>query len=120
MEEKQFQDVFRQLRIEIGKSQESIAKELDVSQSLINNWETGRSTPAPEMLQYIADYFDLSIDYLVGRTNDKRWYPPQKQEMKVINEIVEELSNLSLNDQHFILTIVKNFQTHYIKKESEE
>lgn len=68
---KSFCDVFRELRLEKKLSQEAIAKELDVSQSLINNWETNRSTPAPEMLEYIADYFDVSVDYLIGRSNFK-------------------------------------------------
>ena len=74
MIEKQFQNIFKELRTDKKMSQENMAKELNVSQSLINNWETGRSTPAPEMLIYIADYFDVSIDYLVGRTNEKLYY----------------------------------------------
>ena len=39
-------------------SQENIAKELDISQNLMNNWKTERSTPTPEMFIYITDYFD--------------------------------------------------------------
>lgn len=69
--ERSFQDVFKELRLENKKSQDSIAKDLEVSQSLINNWETGRSTPGPEMLEYIADYFEISVDYLIGRSKYK-------------------------------------------------
>ena len=72
MEEKSFQDVFKELRLSKNMSQDKIAEELDVSQSLINKWETNQSTPAPEMLEYIADYFNVSVDYLIGRSKYKR------------------------------------------------
>lgn len=68
MEDRQFQDVFKELRLEKKLSQDAIAKDLDISQTLVYNWETNRSTPAPEMLEYIADYFDVSVDYLIGRS----------------------------------------------------
>lgn len=101
MNEKQFQDIFKELRISKKMSQENIAKELDVSQSLINNWETGRSTPAPEMLIYIADYFDVSIDYLVGRTNDRRWYN-NKQDNTFRNLVYEKLGLVPISWQRLI------------------
>lgn len=70
-EKRTFQDIFKELRHEKGLSQEKIAEELDVSQSLINNWETNRSTPHPIMLDYLADYFEVSVDYLIGRSKMK-------------------------------------------------
>ena len=101
MIEKQFQNIFKELRTDKKMSQENMAKELNVSQSLINNWETGRSTPAPEMLIYIADYFDVSIDYLVGRTNDRRWYN-NKQDNTFRNLVYDKLGLIPINWQKFI------------------
>ena len=68
MEERNFQDVFKELRQERGKSQDAMAKDLDVSPALISKWENNVSTPGPEMLEYIADYFGVSVDYLIGRS----------------------------------------------------
>lgn len=68
MEERNFQDVFKELRIEKRKSQDAMAKDLDVSPALISKWENNISTPGPEMLEYIADYFNVSVDYLIGRS----------------------------------------------------
>lgn len=68
MEEKNFQDIFKELRIEKKLSQDSVANELEVSPALISKWERNESTPAPEMLEYIADYFNVSVDYLIGRS----------------------------------------------------
>ena len=101
MIEKQFQNIFKELRTDKKMSQENMAKELNVSQSLINNWETGRSTPAPEMLIYIADYFDVSIDYLVGRTSDRRWYN-NKQDNTFRNLVYDKLGLIPINWQKFI------------------
>ena len=101
MIEKQFQNIFKELRTDKKMSQENMAKELNVSQSLINNWETGRSTPAPEMLIYIADYFDVSIDYLVGRTNDRRWYN-NKQDNTFRNLVYDKLGLIPIHWQKFI------------------
>lgn len=63
-----FGDIFKELRLEKKMSQDKIAEELDVSQGLITKWESHQSTPAPEMLDYIADYFNVSTDYLIGRS----------------------------------------------------
>lgn len=68
MEDRQFQDVFKELRLEIKFSQDKLAEELEVSSSLVSKWENNQSTPAPEMLEYIADYFNVSVDYLIGRS----------------------------------------------------
>lgn len=68
MDERNFQDVFKKLRVEKGKSQDAMAKDLDVSPALISKWENNISTPDPEMLEYIADYFNVSVDYLIGRS----------------------------------------------------
>ena len=112
MNEKQFQDIFKELRIEKKLSQDSIAKDLDVSQSLINNWETGRSTPSPEMLEYIADYFDISIDYLVGRTNDRRWYK-KSSDTEILNKIYEQLKKLPKLEQVLVLELTRKIVEHY-------
>jgi len=63
-----FGDIFKKLRLEQDLSQDKIAEKLDVSQGLIAKWESHQSTPSPEMLDYIADYFDVSVDYLIGRS----------------------------------------------------
>lgn len=107
MIDKNFCDIFRELRIEKKLSQESIAKELDVSQSLINNWETNRSTPAPEMLEYIADYFNTSTDYLIGRTNDRRFYAPDDKNKKIVNLLYDKVKNLSEDKQQMILNLTE-------------
>ena len=59
----------KQLREESGFSQNKLAKLVGLPQSSINRYESGFSNPAPETLVWYADYFDVSLDFLFGRTD---------------------------------------------------
>ena len=50
-------------------SQREIAKELNISHGAWGNYEAGTREPSIEMLIKICDYFDVSMDFLVGREN---------------------------------------------------
>lgn len=50
-----------------GKTQGELAEILDGKKSLVSNYENGYSTPDVYTLIKIADYFDVSLDELVGR-----------------------------------------------------
>lgn len=67
-----FKTVFLSLRNNKKLSQEKMAKELGVSKSTIAMWETGKRLPSPEVFEQIADYFNVDIDFLYGRTNRRR------------------------------------------------
>ena len=54
------------LRDEKGISQRQLLRDLNLSASTISKWKT--STPRHETLQAVADYFNVSTDYLIGRT----------------------------------------------------
>ena len=56
-----------ELRKEKGISQAKLAKDLQVSYAVVCYWETDRSEPTAPNLVKLADYFDVSIDYLLGR-----------------------------------------------------
>ena len=62
----------RALREGVRLTQVNMAKILGVQQSRINRYETGQTTPAPEIFIKYADYFDVSMDYLYCRTDDPR------------------------------------------------
>lgn len=50
-------------------SQYSLAKKLEISQSTICNWLNGKKEPSIESLWKLAEYFDVTIDFLVGKEN---------------------------------------------------
>jgi transcriptional regulator with XRE-family HTH domain len=58
-----------ELRKEKGVSQAKLAKDLGVSYSVVCYWETNRSEPTAPNLVKIADYFGVSVDFLLGRVD---------------------------------------------------
>ena len=55
------------LRAEKDITQAEFAKIIGVAQQTVGSWEKGKSTPSYELLNKIADYFNVSSDYLLGR-----------------------------------------------------
>lgn len=53
------------LRTQAGISQQRLADDLKLSRRAISLWETGRRTPDIQSVLLLADYFQVSLDYLV-------------------------------------------------------
>lgn len=53
------------LRIEKNLTQQKLAQELHVGEDAVSGWERNKQNPTLEMLVKIANYFDVSIDYLL-------------------------------------------------------
>ena len=60
------------LRREHMISQQQLAKALRIHQTAVSQWETGRTMPDYDILLAIASYFGVSVDYLLGETDEKR------------------------------------------------
>lgn len=83
---------FKELREEKGVSQESLAKILKIPRASISNYEREGRIPREERLKLIADYFGVSIDYLLGRTDVETLDDGEQQFVKDINHMsIEEL-----------------------------
>jgi len=59
----------RLLREGVKLSQAKIAKMLDTTQASINRYENAIGSPPLKVLLWYADYFDVSMDYIFGRTD---------------------------------------------------
>lgn len=62
----------KQMRKEKGISQLKLAIELNTNQNTISRYETGEREPGINELIRIADYFNVSIDYLLERTDNPK------------------------------------------------
>ena len=65
-----FPDRLKELRKKRELLSKDLAKIMCVEPATITNWEKGNRFPKDDILIKIADYFDCSIDYLLGRTDD--------------------------------------------------
>lgn len=66
-----FEERLTKLRTKAGVSQQAIGDALNVSRWAVHNYEAGKNRPDFDGLIALADYFDVSLDYLVGRSD--RW-----------------------------------------------
>lgn len=66
-----FSDTLRELRKEKGLLQRDIAKDLGLTTSAIGFYETGKRKPDHDTLERLANYFGVSVDYLLGRTKER-------------------------------------------------
>ena len=69
-----FPDRLKELRKTKGVTQKAIAGSLGILEQAYQKYEYGKHEPNHEMTVKLADFFDVSIDYLVGRSNN-----PQRQ-----------------------------------------
>ena len=86
------------LRNEKNITQSQLAEELDISPSAIGMYEQGRRKPSYELLEEICDYFNVDMDYLMGRSDIKNRYQAglkyewedKKEEKGIFSQLTEE------------------------------
>lgn len=66
-----FAEILKEERLQLGLNQVEFAKIFNVTKQTVSNWENGNRNPDSATLSKIADYFSVSVDYLLGRTNEK-------------------------------------------------
>ena len=66
-----FEERLIQLRTAKKISQQTLAEYLGVSRWSVHNYARGKNRPDYEGLLKLADYFEVSLDYLSGRTDDR-------------------------------------------------
>lgn len=64
----------KKLRKEKNLLQKDVAKYLNISTSAYGYYEQGKRDPDTETIKKLADFFDISADYLLGRTDNKKNY----------------------------------------------
>ncbi|MCL6446826.1 MAG: helix-turn-helix transcriptional regulator [Armatimonadetes bacterium] len=127
------------LREEKKLSQEELGKIFHLSQSTIAYYEKDKKQPSQKTLQKFADFFNVSVDYLLGRTNNPKpaysnYFDTTMEEissilsknphlLKFFNEInqqdislLEKIKTLSIKDRKLLETIID----HMTRKENEE
>lgn len=89
------------LRKKFNLSQSELAKKVEVSRTIIGNYERNENAPSVDILLKIAKTFDVSIDYLIGEGSLSTY---DKEVLKRINDI-EHLPN---EDKQHIFYLIDN------------
>ena len=62
----------KKLRLEKNKTQLNVQMETGIEQALLSKYESGKRIPPTETLIMLADYYDVSMDYIMGRTDNPK------------------------------------------------
>ena len=87
----------RHLRASKELTQQDIANKLGISRQRYNNYETGKRIPDDETKIQIANFYGVSIDYLIGQTDNPTPYDKPKPKTndkhvdKKLNEFIDEV-----------------------------
>ena len=107
---KSFSLVLSSLRRDKGLSQRQVASDLGVSQALLSHYENDAREPKLEFVVKACDYYNVTADYILGRTDDRGDKPPllieilngavsDLQELKSAGDaIIEKLKYLTIDD----------------------
>lgn len=103
-----------------------VAKETGISPVLFTQWKTGRQKPSTEALSTLADYFNVSVDYLLGRTENnettttENLFKIKKAPESLSDDEQELLKQYNLLDSHSkiaLLELAKNLNINKSKTE---
>ena len=97
-----FSERFKTLRKSRKLSQQELAERLNTSKSSVHMYERGEREPGLEMLENIADFFNVDMDYLLGKSqtvnkalSSKEKSTPQTERDVLKQRIIELLSQLT-------------------------
>ena len=98
----------KELRAEKKVSQKELSDQLFVSPQAISKWERNEATPNPEAIAKMAEIFDVSADYLLGRTDQKEKPPMENEELSSAEiELVNAYRDAPANVQAAIRTLLE-------------
>lgn len=79
----------KELRDEMELNQEDVAAKLNIGRSTYANYETERAEPGIAVLRDLADFYNVSIDFLCGYTDIRESYIKDKRKSAYLNDCLK-------------------------------
>lgn len=120
------------LRNEKNITQSQLAEELDISPSAIGMYEQGRRKPSYELLEEICDYFNVDMDYLMGRSDIKNryqaglkydWEENSKEEVKTAardRKVFDKYNKLDETKRKIVEALIDSYFDENVEDEEED
>ena len=101
----EFAKRLRELRKDKNVSQKKLSNYLGYGYTAIANYESGRNEPSFDTLCKIAGYFDVTVDYLIGKEDN-----PLREDTisKIESELVLNYRKMGKEDQRILLEMAKS------------
>ena len=104
-----FSERLKELRKNMGYTQKEIAEQIGTSQPSYQNWEKGSRKPSRETIQKLADFFNVSTDYLLCQTDIPNSTLEADIDTAIDNSVAYDGTPITDNDRE----IIKNFLKDY-------
>ena len=111
IQKEEFHQRLLDLRTERGLSQKAVAEQLKIPQQTYHGYETGARKITLTLLRTFAKFFDVSLDYLAGMTNERKTYqlPPDNVLAVKANRypLISEMSNneIEMEEKFFYFNV---------------
>jgi transcriptional regulator with XRE-family HTH domain len=101
----------KNLRISKGLSQQSLADKLDISQQSVYKYENEITEPNIDMLKVIADFFDVSVDYLIGYSScAHKVEAVQETELNADElDLIQKYRSLPVSSRHIFQQLISDY-----------
>ena len=112
-------EILSELREERNLTQVRLADELHISNSCISSYETGSRQPSLGTLSHYADYFQVTTDYLLGKTTEKTMPELSGQFINDVPlaSVVNMMISLNPEQKSALLMIIQSFYAEVIRGE---
>ena len=112
-------DIIRELRKDKNIDQKQLANFLNVSAGTISNYENEEYEPNLDTLNKIANYFNVSVDYLLGRVKFRFDYSVMSKNIKdkyTVSNLLNDILNLQNSDIMLVVDYVDLLKLRNNKK----
>lgn len=97
----------KELRMSRKLSQQELADYLKISKSSVNMYERGEREPGLDLLEEIADFFNVDMDYLIGKSNVSQSHLIQTTGNQRTIEFIKLFEKLTSEQQDLIIKQIK-------------
>lgn len=104
----------RECRENAKLSQKYVALTLGIAAPSVANWERGKTNPSHENIVKLADLYGVSVDYLLGRTEDKRGADEIKIE-DIDYALSGEIRDLSVDEKLDVIDYIRFKRAQRVK-----
>lgn len=104
-------DRIKQLRKEKDLTQEEMADQLSLNRATISNWEIDRASPDAKTIIQLADFFNVTVDYLMGISDSPQTnFSPKADKLLKAISLAEELPEEKITELADILEVFIDLQ----------
>ncbi|MDE6274951.1 MAG: helix-turn-helix domain-containing protein [Clostridia bacterium] len=103
----EIQTILKRLRIDAGKTQKQLSRDISIGQATISQWESGASKPTADALIALSKYYGVSTDFILGISYDKEGDGKLSEE---VEECIALFDNLTNYQRSIIKEVMKQFK----------